>query len=644
MWVPFALLLLAIAGQATTDDEPPLRNQGVAFLNPTTVVLSTAEWRILVEVNISKLHEDLRKLDNTTTVLIGTLGRLMPITPQLAVGYQETRRAQRIFQEMNQMVAELRAYLPPNRVKRGLFNVGGKLINFLFGNPDADDWEMVQKGIQAGTTNEHRFTQVETAHLIVTKSLSGQLQANTRRLQQVTDGVINSTLLLQSYQNHIHKWSSVVNQTLDGLRQWSDVQFEIVRTREMLRELTLAVGDSALGILSPYLISPTELSALVTTIQRSLPREFTMLAGPEVSQAHQHYQSARVTGWHAQQTLYIALSFPLETLGPRYKVYEVAVMPVLERIGGHPLRLDTPFSHFLVSDDREFYAPLPLWDVTSCRRKPVLVCPPVFPLIHRSQPSCLSDLYYQASEAEEHCEWKVLVDHPPAMWQWEEAQHQWHYYLANSTIVTQQCPGKPAVEKTLQGRGVFRPIPQCTVRTKTHQLLPTNDVIQEEHHVMNLEIDTPILVGMDRPPTEERSMELRQIVQQLRHQGQAAPGPWSQDEVRLASALELLQASEETQWSTLDWTLWTIGATATVAGLVAVGWKLTQLWLTLRYRQPPTQIPEAPVINHVLAEGENPQYGPQRPRASRPISVPVPRCLSKETAGYAAPLKKGGAM
>ncbi|KAF6216180.1 hypothetical protein GE061_000520 [Apolygus lucorum] len=98
-----------------------------------------------------------------------------------------------------------------------------------------------------------------------------------------------------------------------------------------------------------------------------------------------------------------------ETKGPRYTMYEVATTPVLDLASGRHLRVSTQFRYFIVSQDREYYAGLEVFDKETCRQRPMLICSPSFPLVHRSVKDCISSIYYQNSGAATTCEWSVLV-------------------------------------------------------------------------------------------------------------------------------------------------------------------------------------------------------------------------------------------
>ncbi|KAF6214681.1 hypothetical protein GE061_009424 [Apolygus lucorum] len=232
-----------------------------------------------------------------------------------------------------------------------------------------------------------------------------------------------------------------------------------------------------------------------------------------------------------------------ETKGPQYTMYEVATTPVLDQASGRHLRVSTQFRYFIVSQDREYYAGLEVFDKETCRQRPMLICSPSFPLVHRSVKDCISSIYYQNSGAATTCEWSVLVQPPAAVWRWEAASQKWYYSLSQPVVLTEQCPDEAAVEITLTGSGVIQPQIQCTLRTATHKLLPAGGKVPEQHFLRNRTIDVPTLWSFNATQQLE-DKNLDAIVDRLRQQGQVQPGVWSEDEIRLEAALRMLEENE----------------------------------------------------------------------------------------------------
>ncbi|KAF6209880.1 hypothetical protein GE061_015633 [Apolygus lucorum] len=298
--------------------------------------------------------------------------------------------------------------------------------------------------------------------------------------------------------------------------------------------------------------------------------------------------------------------------------------------------------YLVVSQDREYYAALEVFDKETCRQRPMLICPPSFPLVHRSVKECLSSIYFQNSDAAEICEWSVLVQPPADVWRWEAASQKWYYSLSQPVVLTEQCPDEAAVEITLTGSGVIQPQIQCTLRTATHKLLPAGGKVPAQHFLRNRTIDVPTLWSLNATqPLEDKNLDA--IVDQLRQQGQVQPGVWSEDEIRLEAALRMLEENEGNGPALV----YGLGSAAIVL-ILMLG--LGMWW----YRRTCVGC-WTPQTSKPTSEGADsdrrlevrpirwPRRTPQREESHDPPQQLVDMTV-KEAAIYAAPLKKGGAM
>ncbi|KAF6209946.1 hypothetical protein GE061_015700 [Apolygus lucorum] len=620
----------------------PERGLGTLFLNPRPLILTAREWRIVVDIDVVEIVDRVRKIGETVATLTQELRPLTDKDSRLKPSYVDVKRAAKVAQDLEEAADEMKDYLPSTRARRGLVNFGGTVLKVLFGTPDADEMEIVRKGIQAGREQGQKLVMVEKEHLVVTRTLSKGVTENAKRLQAMAADMMNLTLVIKSHQNQIRESEALFNRTLWVLQLVREVEVDLLRAGEKIREITSAVGEGALGKLSPLLISPRELSQLVSLVVGSLPRELTMVAGTGVAQMHSHYQSAQVSGWHDEQTIHLMLSFPLETKGPRYTMYEVATTPVLDQASGRHLRVSTQFRYFIVSQDREYYAGLEVFDKETCRQRPMLICSPSFPLVHRSVKDCISSIYYQNSGAATTCEWSVLVQPPAAVWRWEAASQKWYYSLSQPVVLTEQCPDEAAVEITLTGSGVIQPQIQCTLRTATHKLLPAGGKVPEQHFLRNRTIDVPTLWSFNATQQLE-DKNLDAIVDRLRQQGQVQPGVWSEDEIRLEAALRMLEENEGNGPALV----YGLGGSAVVLlfvlGLGLWWYRRTCVGCWTPQTRKPT-LDGADSNRRLEARPIRwPRRTPQREESHDPPQQLVDMTV-KEAAIYAAPLKKGGAM
>uniref|UniRef100_A0A146KY18 Uncharacterized protein n=1 Tax=Lygus hesperus TaxID=30085 RepID=A0A146KY18_LYGHE len=114
---------------------------------------------------------------------------------------------------MEDLASEVGEYLPRRRPRRGLINAGGKLLSFLFGNPDANDFAAVQHSVEKTRMEQGKLIFVASQQSVVTRSLSRRVTDSAQRIQEVTNEVANLTQVVIRQQNRLGRLEEAVNAT-----------------------------------------------------------------------------------------------------------------------------------------------------------------------------------------------------------------------------------------------------------------------------------------------------------------------------------------------------------------------------------------------------------------------------------------------
>lgn len=563
--------------------------EGLLFLNPEQVFLTHEEWRVVVEINITEVTSGVealgREVGRVTGILMGmSQWEQIPAVDQ-ALG--EIHQTAEVISEYQREASELGAYLPQARHARGLFNGGGSLLKAVFGNPDADDWAAMERGWAVSQQKQGALIHAEKEHLLYSRQLGMQVGEQGRRLVELanTTGLIAQTLAdaMGTWRDALTRLEVVNNATAWMSQTLRQLALGTIRAGETLRNTRRGVEEAARGRVSSLLLSPRVLSQMVTQIQEHLPEGVQLLAGGDALEAHTHYQSAEVHGWATPHTLHIAVSLPLVRETSQYTSYDLLTIPLPEQESGCHLKLELPHSRFLIRQDLEFFAELGPSSLDHCRRTPKLVCRPKFPVQHRSEATCILNLFFGVRPSPQACEWRILTGGPQAQWTWTGEGTGWHYALKEPTPVTHHCPGQPPRVEELRGSGILRPQPHCTVRTPTHLLWP----VGQDQSVRTLGVVFPTLhtgsptLLKDLHPTANLTM-LKQAIQQLKEQGRTQARAKDTEEARLEDALQELEHLQQHSPGWNPHVIW--GGAGGTGGLALIGILALVWWF--RYRQP----------------------------------------------------------
>ncbi|KAF6217057.1 hypothetical protein GE061_001410 [Apolygus lucorum] len=172
----------------------PTENRGALFLNPQPLILSGQEWQVVIDLNVTQIVTSVRDSNCMVHHLRGDLKQLSTSHPAFGAMLQEVQSIALAAQDMEAMAWEIEEYLPRQRDRRGLINAGGKVLNFLFGTPDADDFEAVRRGVDTAQQDQGRLVYVAKEQLIVTCTLGDRVCESAHQVQTLAWGMVNLTL------------------------------------------------------------------------------------------------------------------------------------------------------------------------------------------------------------------------------------------------------------------------------------------------------------------------------------------------------------------------------------------------------------------------------------------------------------------
>jgi len=188
--------------------------------------------------------------------------------------------------------------LPIACQKRGLFNFGGEVLNFLFGTATNTELRTLHQAVEG-----MKEQQVAVAHsiehqLTYTKELGENVRQNTRditllarilKLQFSNFFKLNETVnALEG--NFIHQLECMANasQTIRELEFFGlQLEQEFIKIRQEL-------DVTSTGKLSAELLSPQNLSQILQQVALRLPTDMSLLAGTSLEDMFIYYEVANV--------------------------------------------------------------------------------------------------------------------------------------------------------------------------------------------------------------------------------------------------------------------------------------------------------------------------------------------------------------
>ena len=145
-----SLLLFGVVSGVVIPTEKPVTRGGVAFLDQGKFVLTNAKWTMVFDLPIEDLITQLQSLRRQVTHLHNSRAWMKPqdvfMLPILA---HEGVSLEAAAKQLETEIESFNWIVPPRKFKRGLINVGGKALKFLFGVADESDLQHVNGRIDA---------------------------------------------------------------------------------------------------------------------------------------------------------------------------------------------------------------------------------------------------------------------------------------------------------------------------------------------------------------------------------------------------------------------------------------------------------------------------------------------------------------
>lgn len=456
-------------------------DSGLLFVRDGRAVVTGDRWRLLIEINITALGASFDQLHKGLWNAQVEIAKFSTQFPELTQYLDEISILYDLISEIEEELDLLHEWLPPRKNKRGLFNLGGSVLKFVFGTPDADDLEEVRNQLV-----HVRGKTEDSLHLVEQQlSLSREMLRNTekegRRVSQLAEAVGHG---LESARRQMEELAGNFNRTLlllqHSLHISSTLRILGVGATEYMmkfRKVLLGVEQILEGHFNRHILSPRGFIEVLNTIKVKLPAGLSLITDESLDTSWQeYYRIADVKTLTDHHGVVAVVDLPLRAPGQEMEVYRVIPRPVQEGITGRLVVAETEGPYYFYDRAQGSYAILQEEDLQRCKGDYFRVCPAQIPVYHNGTPSCVHAVFLQnLSLVTQRCRWKMSSQNVQDTWIWDRHQERWAYGLPKSTRLHIQCRddgGMGNYEKTISGGGHLELPAGCSVWTPEYRLYP----------------------------------------------------------------------------------------------------------------------------------------------------------------------------
>jgi len=597
--------MMCDAANAAMEPEPVNFDKGLIFVKDNDILLSGDRWTIVVNIALSDydiLIENMKLILNTVREKIEVhknpklysfdihweeINRLEGMVRRLEMDLMGFKRL--LFKETEgTLVRNPRGGDVPD--KRGLINVLGYGLKYLFGTADAKDVQRLTEVCDDLHAFKLKMVHAVEQQLTYIHALDEMTKQNVKNTIELTralrDSIRNISLQLNRVEADLLDTQVAMEKQVRYSVAIREIEMAILDLRFSITQLHESLDVTSNGKLSSVLINPYNLSEILQQVSLQLPAGLSMLAGLTVEDMYVYYTIATVHAVATSASIRLFVEIPLKVADRYFELYQVHSLPLFyERIGKFVM-IDEEFTYLAVAESRQFFALIPTHMLAKCTQDLYTVCPVDMMIKTAGEPNCLTALFLGKTDiALTKCKRLIISEPFEPVWIRSPDYSYWIYSLSSPQRITVQCQeiGSPTYERknqqfVLQGTGILPNSSSCYIHSENFKLLPHSmgrtTINLADAHIVLPNIDKILNIAEeDLFQTDVHSQTVN--LQRLDDLIEGADSRSSTYGLNAAKMFTTLRKEEATQHTT-SW-VWPF-----VLGMISIGCgALWPIWFTL---------------------------------------------------------------
>ena len=439
-------------------------NQSVIFLKQGDLVLTSDTWTVLIQYDLNPydealavLHEELNEIHNVTR-------------PSLQ--FEEVQRIQLVLQSLENQLISLKQFLPRPGRKRGLLDLGGNLLQLLFGTATVADLNGLHAAVNTLSKDQERIIHSVNQQVTLFKQLDGAIHHNQNTLTNLTAIVKDYVLKVQDkFQNTVSRLEWLAKQQKANAAVRS-LEFSVMQLEIQVEELLGAFQALMQGKLPIDLLSFAQLHAILKNVTLTLPTGFELILGSHYSKVPWYYSNAKASMLTDPHSFILMIKLPLITGDRKFEVLRTYALP-MKVTNGTYVTLKVDNGYLAVNGYHQTYFTLTDFEFSQCTGDNIKVCEVNKPIRHKDNElnECEYHMYLYADVSNSRCTRLISVVTPDPVLQRHGAEVL--YYLPDPTPVFVRCRDNQRWTTNsiiLEGAGLLKDTLACHVTAKDLQL------------------------------------------------------------------------------------------------------------------------------------------------------------------------------
>ena len=421
MYVIFTLFIHSYCSSTYFNKNPTNRNHGVHFRAFAILDNSDANYVHLYKIKIMQMPDPPPKLQNPCKNMMQNYLLRILLKYDLCSLYEDViltfnKQANLLYTDIQHNMDAIHSYSnnmqlnSTNRVKRGLVNIAGETMKFLFGLATNSDYENLLHIINKIENQNNRIAEIKNDAkqdllsfitlqnkqnkdtLDKIKSNYDNVHALNQRINWLTSTLNNYTqedITLHNIMNHfMHTVILLLHQRVTELQYLQTSSIELLQAIQLLQD----------NKLSPRLITHQQLQNLYGRITQKLRTAYPHLSITDPS-VQAIYDRPTILHYISQTHIYIKLTIPLSSYDSIFTLYQVISLPlpISHNVTTVTTQIINLPQYVAISKQNKYYMQLNQEELQICHGDHIIHCPANLPIYPYKHTSCILALWVDDS-------------------------------------------------------------------------------------------------------------------------------------------------------------------------------------------------------------------------------------------------------
>lgn len=497
------------------------QSPGIYFENLGPTHLYSSEWKLIIFYDLTTYKAEFNGfkvcLEQISSLCV-TLKRVDPRNTNCDLLLKQFNLHLTEIADVNSLL------LPPsNRIKRGLINGGGQILNSVFGLLDQDDASHYNTEIEKSRQNEGYLLQLAHNQTLVADATANVMK---RTIEDVDHQfyIFNQHLKRIDTDLNYDKLKLTMTEDLQTLTTYSILL--LMRYQDTQTTLRNMFSSLYLKKLNPSIISPTALSSQLQIIRSNLPKHLSLPAINNKVDPNLIYQLSYTQASMVDDRIIFEARIPLIS-AENFQLFHLHPIPTLIN---NEYRSVQPTTDFLLVDFlRDHFSSISSTDIEACVVTPASerMCKQTKPLMNRRSTvySCELDLLDHPDSLPPSC--KISSSEPTKYFLRLSDNRQ--LYSVEKKYTTDLICNSIITHHILQKSGILTIPPGCYLRVDSLILYPdlySSSSVHQSYvpsiNLTSLHIPENSIQPTMSESTSSPKKDLDDLVQSIKNQANAS--------------------------------------------------------------------------------------------------------------------------